>query len=156
LAASILAVVLGMIFLAGIADAPGLATAPTVAVAADDMDYGAVPSELYPAVPGLLSEKSPPAYEAMRAAESLVETFEAEFQAINQAQGLTTTFMSSGIQITPFDGQDGTWTHSLRLEGYGYGDQIQSVPVASLAPEGPRIEYRYGAADSDLAPAMTE
>jgi hypothetical protein len=41
-------------------------------------------------------------------------------------------------------------------QGHGYGDQIQPMPMVSLAPEGPRIEYRYGAADSELAPAMTE
>jgi hypothetical protein len=53
LAASILAVVLGMIFLVGIADAPRMATGRAVAVAAHDMNYGAIPSELYPAVLGV-------------------------------------------------------------------------------------------------------
>ena len=169
LGALIFAVLLGTIFVAGFADrSPEVLTAPSVAVAADVMDRGGIrslPLGLYPAVLGALRQEVPPAYNIGREPESFIEgsnaieggpVSKARYQAVNPAQGLVTTFMSSGIRVAPFDGRNDTWTHGLRLTGYGYGDQIQSMPGASLVLEGPRIEYRYGVDESDLTSTVTE
>ena len=150
LGASILAVLLGTIFLAGLADNnPGAITTPADAVAAADMDRGGIrslPAELYPAVLGALQQNVPPAYNIGREPESFIggsnapeagPVSNARYRAVNQAHGLVTTFTASGIRVAPFDGQNDAWTHGLRLTGYGYVDHIQSMPGVSLVLEGP-------------------
>ncbi|MCH7800693.1 MAG: hypothetical protein IIC24_04020 [Chloroflexi bacterium] len=148
-----MAALLGAIFLVGLADTtPVVVTLQADAVTVDDWDSGgnrSLPSGLVPAAPGALTLDVPSDYD-------IGPVSKARYQAVNQAQGLVTTFTSSGIQIAPLDGQNDAWTHGLRLTGYGYGDHIQPTSGATLVLEGPRIEYRHGRVESDLASTMTE
>src|SRR5262245_20069091 len=66
------------------------------------------------------------------------------WQAPNRAHGFRTYFGDAGVKVIPRTQDKPSWIWGLALAGYGRGTSAWSLPRASLAPSGKRIEYRRG------------
>ena len=65
------------------------------------------------------------------------------YYAANHAQELHVTFGPDDFEVRPRQAE-GRWRWGLRLRGYGYGDQMETVPGAEHVVIDNRIEYRRG------------
>jgi hypothetical protein len=66
------------------------------------------------------------------------------YQAPNRAHNIRTYFTPLGIRVVPRTDVISGWELGLRLTGYGYAGDIQTLAVAQLTPALNKIEYHRG------------
>ena len=76
--------------------------------------------------------------------ETALSDLDAAWQAPNRSHGLRTYFTAAGIRVVPRRDDGPSWEWGLAWVGYGRGGTSWSVPAASLAPSGARIDYQRG------------
>lgn len=67
----------------------------------------------------------------------------ASYSAANAANGFGTWFAPEAVHVRPKAG-GGDWEWSVRLTGYGYGENLQRPALAEPLARGGRVEYRRG------------
>ena len=104
-----------------------------------------LPPELYPSLAATIQADSGPSYHAMAISDAQPRgrpSPPSAYRAFNLSHDFQVTFDSSGISVVlESDATDTAIT--MRLTGYGYGDQVQAVGDPALSAEGNRVSYHY-------------